>query len=1540
MKLGRSVVLVIGICFLVAPIMAYATGGNTVPITECNDGVDNDGDSDVDAEDPGCNRPYWEDDSEENIYDMDALSVFSNIQPSDSESEIRDKILNGPSIFYGWALRSTGSLELPDEQTTSSAGNSAINLTWIEGSKDEFGGGTVNWTVIERDSTILYSERNSPYVGLVDHPWPGSCGDGVEQSGETTLKCPLDKGLPSQTKKNIGTVSDEIIDKDGAYPVTVNGDPYSDKVIFDVGTDAALMAQEYTTEGASSCDTAPSQLEDTECEAIGADDTDQTITLPMNSLSDIPDFGISDSGTAIYAIYPEISTTTIEETVNDHSITSSTVTNYTSAGTANFGCEGCSTDSGKECRSRSSTTTTVYDTVDGYKLISYDSQKWTTAKNGNWYTKDTSPQPMTLQVKHDDTESSSAFHYDSCTEETTYTTSDCAQAAPDWYCNMTDQDTYYTDSSPSIDDGVKDHTTTFEIETVSLTSEKIFDLDPGVDNEVSLNARQALFHGVSEFSVSDVISRSFNSKGWFAYKISHDGRDQGNDQANSITRFTLDTDSSGDFISQRADSRTFDADGPKGYSDGFIAISEGSIVGSTNRFLSAGTTDGSSATYISNSDVQSQLDLSCPGDYTECVASIDVNLTNFDRWGSTDPNSGISFHMTDGGPYGLGASLGVCKMYQHMYQNDPSQTDPGTVCTPDEAINYDNDDDDNEVCGDETGEYDIYMEGPEVNDGNVSEYVHHYRTCLDTTRNDRTLSACNLKGETVPEGYAADIAPDNSNNKYEAGGNNPDRELCLDLEGTGIGDEGDSVAGDNRQDDLGNQDYGGEWYDLDSEMAQEYLRGPGSDLITNGDPQNSKNVAYYWNSSLNPPQNDNYNPQGGRAGTALEDDCGNPRFDGLRCDDQRTGNDRGHGATNTFFSFFQEGLSDEDFNPLGQSNEMRNLENFTGVVNRMAEMSNQLEPGMDTTSYDTSEYSRWNDTRGGDYADEWAISLHRNWSIASTGKPYPPYSAWYLYEEDIRTSISEDSISKMAKAFGNSYSAVANESFTGDSGNPVREGEGVWIDPDDMKAAGEQFKLTPEGKGWRAALSREDPFTKVNTGLKIDLTGKDAGLAMDVSSNAECLSSRSDGGCKVMATDIHWEESGSGGTVGGHEKPMCGDDRQEYLIEKAGESSSSKQYSGPYACSNSRNSCFDGDTVREQGAYADTNEPGEQEGRLKNDEEICQKVEGQDDYALWYDQDYKEDYCDQNTVYGPEGVRWFDASYVAEHPQAVSGGIDDSWNSYLGQINHKSYQSDPSATASEVTEDGDTTPVPTGTDKDVTATLGFCGGDDQSEYLVTQECNTRYCETDRTVQGVAKIPGSCVIRDGQNSENLYETDVDGRQVFQPGDRVELTNVGTSIACFNGAWFSDWPISFDQDDVDVPLGATRTASFSVVNIENTETTFRVTMEESDDDPGADQFASFVEHSGDSFTTTIEPTSSRQFRVRFTGGNANVDNSDLYVRAEGINSGISGSDFVQVSIDEQTAEQVGESAETRDVPGIQSLQMLVLVLISTLLFYTRQ
>ncbi|MFB6191260.1 MAG: hypothetical protein ABEJ64_02435 [Candidatus Nanohaloarchaea archaeon] len=193
-------------------------------------------------------------------------------------------------------------------------------------------------------------------------------------------------------------------------------------------------------------------------------------------------------------------------------------------------------------------------------------------------------------------------------------------------------------------------------------------------------------------------------------------------------------------------------------------------------------------------------------------------------------------------------------------------------------------------------------------------------------------------------------------------------------------------------------------------------------------------------------------------------------------------------------------LREEDFN--GTGNETTNYfwsTSSTGYVNQVEENSNQLEPGMETATYgmetgSTSTVGIWNDSDGtSDSADQWAITPTREWVVSNTGKPFPPWNAYYRNPGNERTSTNSPTISKTSKVFGNSLAVVAQRDVTGGGTLVAKKGAGVWIDPD-MISSSSSFRndYVPSSRNWYELLD-----------FDADLTGPDSGIGYDAGDGAK-----------------------------------------------------------------------------------------------------------------------------------------------------------------------------------------------------------------------------------------------------------------------------------------------------------------------------------------------------------------------------------------------------------------------------------------------------
>jgi len=606
--------------------------------------------------------------------------------------------------------------------------------------------------------------------------------------------------------------------------------------------------------------------------------------------------------------------------------------------------------------------------------------------------------------------------------------------------------------------------------------------------------------------------------------------------------------------------------------------------------------------------------------------------------------------------------------------------------------------------------------------------------------------------------------------------------------------------------------------------------------------------------------------------------------------------DTGIGNQTPIWAPYIEGQRDDDYDQSGnepdngKSNKADVEWNFWGIHNRVQDQSDQWETGPDKYSSEPHP----------DKIKRWALTPDLSYSVDNTGEPYPPGNC-YPRDQDsrLRTDVGDNSVNKSDKAFANSYAGLIS-------------GDGTWKNPDDLK---------------------ED---KLRFGC--DITGSDLGIGHDTGGPDSMDNS---GNGKTYTADIRFDELGYSNPD--MEKPVCGDDEDEHLVGELGESEEGTWEGGQIYCTpeSLKNQCITDENgnlnFEPKGSIQQRNEPGENSGRLKTDQEVCGKHSK--GLSMWLDQDYRADLCQRNILYGNDGVRWFTADYINKHPEAVAGGIDDSWNQPLQTDNQLSLISAPGLGEYNSTH----SPVATGTDYSKVAVpsstgfeYGFCGGEDESEYLVTQECSSQYCDTDRTVIGVKKNPDACIF---DEDSTRYETDADERKLYNPGGSVSITGVqgDPKISCFDGTWYSEFPINFRNSNVTVQLGNFRTTSFDIVNPRDKATTFEVVMEDPGESPSAYQFADLQSAEGTSFKTTVSPESSQTHQVRFYGGNTKLDKGDdgseLYIRADAVNSKTIGSDSTTVDIVNETVDQ-GQG--TRQVPGIQEIHILALLAGATLVF----
>ncbi len=377
-----------------------------------------------------------------------------------------------------------------------------------------------------------------------------------------------------------------------------------------------------------------------------------------------------------------------------------------------------------------------------------------------------------------------------------------------------------------------------------------------------------------------------------------------NDPAAAFTDYTAHADNSigsdGKVWCGYEDITVVDADGPRGYGDGFVLIESGSI---TATMSPDGTDNVGQRVYVNGAykDRQDLITTSCPGDKTVCIRYVDYQ-TRTSGWKDEDSATAAGNAPTVSDEvFTPDDAYSVCKMVNYINE----QNGDGTEILD---CDYERGGDVSplpEACDDEPSEHLILMEGEgEIKSSTSKQYLAYEQRCVDWADDQDywgdslTSSACVNKGAIFAEGTVFGAQVTNLPESFEQGGESPDLEVCLDIDdGTG-----DNRVWDNDENDGTMQDYGGEWYDLDDERVNDYLNGAGNSLVTGGSPGDWHDVAYYWRENMN-PYHSSYNPRGagspdGNTGLALEDDCG-PLLTG--CDDVQTTTD---GKTPVFYSFF------------------------------------------------------------------------------------------------------------------------------------------------------------------------------------------------------------------------------------------------------------------------------------------------------------------------------------------------------------------------------------------------------------------------------------------------------------------------------------------------------------------------------------------------------------------------------------------------------------------------------------------------------------
>lgn len=150
----------------------------STPVTECTQ-----------YNSSSCQEPYYADDQHEYLYDLDSTAALEGGGPSG----------DGPSVFFGSSVFNNS-----DRTKDNSPSSGTVNEAYINnagsaegGDQNVFGRGEKILSPVTITGQKVVSDAEGEEYG-VTAPYSGMCGDGQTQSGETTVNCPEDKGLPDE----------------------------------------------------------------------------------------------------------------------------------------------------------------------------------------------------------------------------------------------------------------------------------------------------------------------------------------------------------------------------------------------------------------------------------------------------------------------------------------------------------------------------------------------------------------------------------------------------------------------------------------------------------------------------------------------------------------------------------------------------------------------------------------------------------------------------------------------------------------------------------------------------------------------------------------------------------------------------------------------------------------------------------------------------------------------------------------------------------------------------------------------------------------------------------------------------------------------------------------------------------------------------------------------------------------------------------------------------------------------------------------------
>ncbi|MFB6203938.1 MAG: hypothetical protein ABEK01_05600 [Candidatus Nanohaloarchaea archaeon] len=373
---------------------------------------------------------------------------------------------------------------------------------------------------------------------------------------------------------------------------------------------------------------------------------------------------------------------------------------------------------------------------------------------------------------------------------------------------------------------------------------------------------------------------------------------------------------------------TVDADGPKGRGDGFVVIKSGEEIIGTKGPTNADTVgkmvhsklhgdslSKSSRNYLQRTLYEGQWSLDCPSNANYCIKYLDF-YTKDSGWSTEDQAVAVDAITVDGKKaITPDQSYSACKFINQIHSRSAGEDRELLDCDYEASAGGAGGDMSPllQACGDTDKEHLITAEGNQLDFGFLSKEIFYSQKCVDYSSGGdvdasgvtkpgsdevRTVSekACVLNHLAYAEGSVVDVAQ--YDRGTERGDYSPDYEVCLDAD-LDINDrqEWDNVENQGPKDQ--SLDLGGEWYDLDDQRVQEYVR---KNFDASDYDNQARRVETFMRSNVN-PQHPDFNPTGDSEspGLAMEDDCGNDRFaDGFQCEEEKSRTSTG----NLFFTFF------------------------------------------------------------------------------------------------------------------------------------------------------------------------------------------------------------------------------------------------------------------------------------------------------------------------------------------------------------------------------------------------------------------------------------------------------------------------------------------------------------------------------------------------------------------------------------------------------------------------------------------------------------